>query len=220
MSSVDGASRNPQRIRNVLRSISRTISTAARITKIRDDIKINDLESISDETVYSYINAFKNAFILENLQAWKPNLRSQIALRTSDTHHFVDPSIAVASLAIGPGDLIDDLRTMGLLFESLCIRDLRIYSEVLGGSIYQYRDNQGLECDAIIHPRDGRYALIEAELGGSDIDTAANNLIKLKNKIDTDQMREPSLMAVLTGTQYAYEREDGILVVPVSCLKD
>ncbi len=150
MSSVDGASRNPQRVRNVLRSISRNISTAAPITKIRDDIKINGLESISDETVYSYINAFKNA----------------------------------------------------------------------GGSIYQYRDNKGLECDAIIHLRDGRYALIEAKLGGSDIDTAANNLIKLKNKIDTDQMRKPSFMAVLTGTQYAYEREDGILVLPVSCLKD
>lgn len=146
-------------------------------------------------------------------------LRSRTAIRTSDTRHFVDPSIAAASLGIGPDDLLNDLNTMGLLFESMCVRDLRVFSEALDGSVYHYRDKTGLECDAVVHLRNGSYALIEVKLGGKEIDLAAENLLRLKNKIDTDRMKKPSFLMVITGTEYAYQREDDVYVVPLGCLK-
>jgi hypothetical protein len=202
-----------------MRSFSRFIATDAKITNIRLDMVSNDLDSLNDGTIFSYINALKKIFVIEDLPAWSPNLRSKTAIRTSDTRHFVDPSIAVASLGVGPGDLLNDLNTMGLLFESMCIRDLRVFSEALDGKVYHYRDKAGLECDAVVHLRNGSYALIEVKLGGGDIEYAAKNLLQLKNKIDTDRMKEPSFLMILTGTEFGYRRDDGIYVVPLGCLK-
>jgi predicted AAA+ superfamily ATPase len=158
--------------------------------------------------------------VVEDLPAWSPNLRSKTAIRTSDTRHFVDPSIAVASLGIGPNDLLNDLNTMGLFFESMCVRDLRVFAEALDGTVYHYRDKSGLECDAVVHLRNGSYALIEVKIGDSDINRAAKNLLSLKNKIDTDRMKAPSFLMVLTGTKFGYKREDGVYVAPLGCLKD
>lgn len=156
------------------------------------------------------------------MSAWNPNLRSKSAIRTSDTRYYVDPSIAVASLGVGPDDLINDLNTFGLFFETLCVRDLRVFAESLDGSVYHYRDNTGLECDSVIHLRNGKYGLIEIKLGGDNlIEEGAANLKKLCSKIDTDKMKEPSFLMVLTGVgQYAYQREEGILVVPIGCLRN
>jgi len=219
ISAVDGVNRNPQRVQLLMRSFSRFIATDAKITNIRLDMVSNDLDSLNDGTIFSYINALKKIFVIEDLPAWSPNLRSKTAIRTSDTRHFVDPSIAVASLGVGPGDLLNDLNTMGLLFESMCIRDLRVFSEALDGKVYHYRDKAGLECDAVVHLRNGSYALIEVKLGGGDIEYAAKNLLQLKNKIDTDRMKEPSFLMILTGTEFGYRRDDGIYVVPLGCLK-
>ena len=158
--------------------------------------------------------------MVEDLPAWSPNLRSRTAIRTSDTRHFVDPSIAAASLGIGPNDLLNDLNTMGLFFESMCVRDLRVFSEALDGTVYHYRDKTGLECDAVVHLRNGSYALIEVKLGGSDIEDAAQNLLLLKKKVDTNRMKAPSFLMVLTGTEFGYKREDGVYIVPLGCLKD
>lgn len=220
ISLVDGVTRDPQRVKLLMRSYSRFVSSDAKITNIREDMIANDLDSLSEDTIYSYINALKGIFVIEDLTAWNPNLRSKTAIRTSDTRHFVDPSIAVAALGIGPDDLINDLGTMGLLFESLCVRDLRVFCDILDGTVYHYRDKSGLECDAILHLRNGQYALIEAKLGGSQIDEAADKLIKLKNKIDTGRMKAPSFMMVITGTEFGYKRDDGVYVVPAGCLRD
>lgn len=220
ISTVDGVKRNSQRVHLLMRSYSRIISTDAKISTIKADMITNDLDSLDDDTIYSYINALKSLFVIEDIPAWSPNLRSKTAIRSSDTRHFVDPSIAVAALGIGPSDLINDLNTMGLFFESMCIRDLKVFAESLDGTVYHYRDKSGLECDAVVHLRNGSYALIEAKLGGSEIDEAAENLILLKNKIDTDRMKAPAFLMVLTGTEYGYIREDGVHVIPIGCLKD
>lgn len=156
------------------------------------------------------------------MEAWNPNLRSKTAIRTSETRYFSDPSIAVASLGIGPQDLLADLNTFGFLFETLCVRDLRIYSEALNGNVYHFRDSKGLECDAVVHLKDGRYGLIEIKLGGDRlIEEGAANLVKLGNRIDTGRMKAPSFMMVLTAVgNFAFQRKDGVYVVPVTCLKD
>ena len=176
---------------------------------------------MTEETISSYITALKKLFVIEDAPAWNPNLRSKTAIRTSDTRYFVDPSIATAALGVGPEKLIADLNTMGLLFETMCIRDLRVYSEALDGKVYHFRDKNGLECDAVTHLRDGRYGLVEIKLGGQRlIDEGAKTLHALSGKIDTGKMMPPSFMMVLTGTgAYAYRRKDGIWVVPVGCLK-
>ena len=220
ISRADGVSRNPMRVRMLLRSYARMIGTQASITSIREDMVSNDKDSLDKDTISSYISALKLIFVIEELEAWIPNLRSRTAIRTSNTRFFVDPSIASSSLRIGPMDLINDLKTMGFLFESLCIRDLRVYADALEGDIYRYRDANGLECDAVVHLRDGRYGLIEIKLGGSEIEPAAKNLLKIVDILDTTRMKEPSFLMVLTGTQYAYQREDGVYVVPVGCLRD
>ena len=183
---------------------------------------VNDSVSLDTDTVLSYINALKKIFVVEESPAWNPNLRSKTATRTSNTRYFVDPSIAVASLGIGPKDLLNDLNTFGLLFENLCIRDLRVYAESIDGSLYHYKDAQDLECDAVIHLRNGSYGLIEIKIGGDKlIGEGTENLMKLKNKIDTKKMKEPSFLMVLTATgKYAYQREDGIYIVPIGCLKN
>ena len=220
ISNADGISRNPQRAKLLMRSLSRFIATDAKVVNIRADMISNDIDSLTEDTIFSYITALKRIFVVENLPAWSPNLRSKTAIRTSDTRHFVDPSIAVASLGIGPDDMLNDLNTMGLFFESMCIRDLRVFSEALDGAVYHYRDKSGLECDAVVHLRNGSYALIEMKLGGSEVDDAAKNLLLLKNKIDTDRMKAPSFLMILTGMEFGYKREDGVYVVPIGCLKD
>ena len=222
ISRADGVNRSPERAKNLMRSYSRNIGTQANNETIKEDMIKNDSTSLDTDTVFSYINALKKIFVVEESPAWNPNLRSKIATRTSDTRYFVDPSIGVAALGIGPNDLINDLRTFGLIFECLCIRDLRVYADANNGKVYHYRDSSDLECDAVIHLRNGSYGLIEIKLGGDKlIEEGANNLMKLKNKIDTEAMNNPSFMMVLTATgNYAYKREDGVFVVPIGCLKD
>lgn len=160
--------------------------------------------------------------MVEDVKAWNPNLRSKSAIRSSDTRYFTDPSIAVAALGIGPEDLMSDLNTMGLFFETLCMRDLRVYSQVLDGEVYHYRDSDGLECDAVVHLRNGSYGLIEIKLGGEKlVEDGAKSLQKLAKKIDTTKMKSPSFLMVLTATgKYAFRREDGVWVVPIGTLKD
>lgn len=222
ISRVDGVSRTPMRAKNLMRSYSRNIGTQANNETIKKNMINNDSASLDTDTVLSYVNALKKIFVIEESPAWNPNLRSKIAVRTSDTRYFVDPSIAVASLGLGPNDLINDIKTFGFIFESLCIRDLRVYAEANNGKVYHYRDSSDLECDAVIHLRNGSYGLVEIKLGGDNlIQEGAENLIKLKNKIDTEIMNNPSFMMILTATgNYAYKREDGVFVIPIGCLKD
>ena len=205
-----------------MRAYARNIGTPASNETIRNDMKENDASSLDTDTIYSYIEALKKIFVVEESLAWNPNLRSQTAIRTSNTRYFVDPSIATAALGIGPKDLINDLNTFGFIFESLCIRDLRIYAECIDGTVYHYRDANNLECDAVIHLRNGFYGLIEIKLGGDKlIQEGVENLISMYNKIDTEKMNNPSFLMVLTATgNYAYRTEDGVYVVPVGCLKD
>ena len=222
ISRVDDVGRDEFRAKRLMRSYARLQGAMASIPTIVEDMKTNEPEGMSDETVVSYIKALKKIFVIEDMSAWNPNLRSKSAIRTSDTRYFVDPSIAVASLGLGPEDLLNDLNTYGLLFETLCVRDLRVFAESINGSVYHYRDNAGLECDSVVHLRNGKYGLIEIKLGGDTlIEEAASNLKKLALKIDTSRMNEPSFLMVLTGVgHYAYKREDGILVVPIGCLKN
>ena len=222
MSRVDGVNRNPLRVKNLMRSYARNIGSQASIETIKNDMVNNDSFDLDTDTVFSYINALKKIFVIEESPAWNPNLRSKTAIRTSDTRYFIDPSIATASLGIGPEDLINDLNTFGLVFETLCIRDLRVYAESINGNVYHYRDSSSLECDAVIHLRNGSYGLVEIKLGGDRlIDEGAKNLIKLQNKIDTEKMKKPSFMMVLTATgNYAYKRDDDVYVIPVGCLKN
>ena len=222
ISRVDNINRNPERVKNLMKSYARNIGSQVSNETLKNDIINNDSFSLDTDTVLSYINALKKIFVVEELSAWNPNLRSKVAIRTSDTRYFVDPSIAVAALGLGPKDLINDLNTFGLIFETLCIRDLRVYAESINGSVYHYRDASDLECDAVVHLRNGEYGLIEIKLGGDKlIDNGAENLMKLKNKIDCDKMNNPSFLMVLTATgKYAYQREDGVYVVPIGCLKN
>lgn len=192
------------------------------LTTLRKDMLANDSEGLDVDTINTYILALKKIFVIEDVESWNPNLRSKAAIRSSDTRYFVDPSIAAASLGIGPTDLINDLNTFGFLFETLCIRDLKVYASALNGKIYHYRDSYGLECDAVLHLRNGDYGLIEIKLGGERlIEEGAKNLKKLANNLDTTKMKSPSFLMVLVGTgSYAYKRKDGIFVVPIGCLKN
>lgn len=219
---ADGNNKNEERVKRIMRSFARNQGSQVANTVIASDILANDSTSINEDTVHTYIDALKKIFVIEDMSAWNPNLRSKSAIRTSDTRYYVDPSIAVASLGVGPDDLINDLNTYGLFFETLCVRDLRIFAESLDGSVYHYRDNTGLECDAVVHLRNGKYGLIEIKLGGDSlINEGAENLKKLAGKIDTTKMKTPSFLMVLTGVgQYAYKREDGVLVVPIGCLRN
>ena len=222
ISRVDNVERNPQRVRLLMRSYARHQGTMATIGTILADMKANEASALSDNTVYDYINALKKIFVIEDMPAWNPNLRSKTALRTSDNRYFIDSAIATSALGANPNDLIDDLNTMGLLFETLAVRDLRVYADALDGQVYHYRDKKGLECDAILHLRNGSYGLIEIKLGGDDlIEEGANSLKKLANEIDTTRMKSPSFMMVLTGVgNFPYRRDDDVLVVPIGCLKD
>lgn len=219
VSRVDEVEKNPARVRALMRSLARNISTAANLATIRNDIVGNE-EAISDKTMASYLNALRRIFVIEDLPAWSPALRSKTALRTSAKRHFVDPSIATAVLRATPDRLLGDFNTFGFLFESLCIRDLRVYAQALDGEVFHYRDKSGLEADAIVHLKDGRWGAVEIKMGAKEIEDAAKNLKMLRAKIDLDKMREPSFLMVLTGTEFAYRQEDGVQIVPIGCLRD
>lgn len=221
ISRVDNVERNKERTKRILRSYARSVGTQAKISSIAADISANEAVSISDMTITSYINALKKIFVLEDSSAWNPNLRSKTAIRTSDTRYFTDPSVCTAALELGPNDLVNDLNTMGFLFENMCIRDLRIYAEALDGNVYHYRDKSGLECDAVVHLRNGVYGLVEIKLGGDRlISEGIETLKKLYSNIDTTKMKAPAFKMVLVGVgEMAYRRSDGIYIVPLSCLK-
>ena len=222
ISRVDRVKRDSERTKRILKSYARNVATQASLETIRSDIISNDVETFDKEALYGYLNALKRIFVIEDSPAWNPNLRSKTAIRTSDTRYFADPSIAVAALGLGPTDLVNNLELMGLIFENLCVRDLRIYADALDGSVYHYRDKTGLECDAVIHLRNDSYGLVEVKLGGDQsINEGAESLLKLTSKIDTEKMKKPAFLMVLCGVApFAYKREDGVFVVPITCLKD
>lgn len=219
---VDDIDRDEELTKRIMRSYARNQGTQATVGTILADIKSNGDERMSDSTVYSYIKALKEIFVIEDSIAWNPNLRSKTAIRTSDTRYFIDPSIATAALGMGPKDLINDMATFGFIFETLAIRDLRVYADALDGKVYHYRDKNNLECDAVIHLRNGSYGLVEVKIGGAElIKEGAESLKTLSSKIDSTRMKTPSFMMVLTGIgKFAYKRpEDGVLVVPIGCLR-
>lgn len=220
ISRVDNIERNPERAKRLLRAYARSIGTQTKLTSLSDDVN-EDNNLGTNPTIYNYINALQKIFVIEDSHAWNPNLRSKAAIRTTDTRYFTDPSIAAAALGLGPNDLIDDIKTMGFFFENLCIRDLRVYADSLDGTIYHYRDKNGLECDAVIHLRNGAYGLIEIKLGGDKaIEEGKYTLNKLAENIDYNLMKKPSFKMVITGTgKYAYKDGD-TFIVPIGCLKD
>ncbi|MCD8303980.1 MAG: DUF4143 domain-containing protein [Prevotellaceae bacterium] len=222
MTRADGVKRTAERVQRLMRSYARHQGTQATLTTLYDDIKGNEGTVLNVDTIASYVETLKKIFVVENLPAWNPNLRSKTAIRTADTRYFVDPSIGAAALGVGPQDLLDDLNTMGFFFETLCIRDLRVFAEAMAGKVYHYRDKNGLECDAVVHLRNGQYGLIEIKLGGTTlINEGAKSLNALAKCIDTTRMREPAFKMVLTATgEFAYRRaEDGVYVVPIGCLR-
>lgn len=209
---------NPEILKIVVRAYARHVSSQTSTTKILADIAARDSRSISNKTFEDYADVLSNLFIIEDMEAWNPNLRSKTVVRSTPTHHFVDSSIAAQALGASPADLMLDLNTFGLLFEDMAVRDLRIYAQSLNGNVYHYRDSRGLECDAIVHLRDGRWAPIEIKLGGDNlINEGAKNLLKLRE--DIAEKNQPSFMMILTATGPAYRRQDGIYVVPINCLK-
>lgn len=220
ISRVDNIERNPERAKRLLRAYARSIGTQTKLTSLSDDVN-EDNNLGTNPTIYNYINALQKIFVIEDSHAWNPNLRSKTAIRTTDTRYFTDPSIAAAALGLGPNDLIDDIKTMGFFFENLCVRDLRVYADSLDGTIYHYRDKNGLECDAVIHLRNGAYGLIEIKLGGDKaIEEGKYTLNKLAENIDYNLMKKPSFKMVITGTgKYAYKDGD-TFIVPIGCLKD
>ena len=221
MSRVDGVSRDREYVMRLLRSYARHQGAQVSVKSLIDDMAANDGD-MSANTIISYLQALRMIFVVEDMSAWNPNLRSKTAIRTSDTRYFTDPSIATAALGLGPEDLLTDLKTMGLLFESMAVRDLRVYADALDGHVYHYRDKNGLECDAVIHLRNGKYGLIEIKLGGDKlIEEGVHTLNMLEKKIDVEKMKTPAFKMVLVGVgRYAYRRDDGIMIVPIGCLKD
>lgn len=219
---VDGVKRVSERAQRLMRAYARHQGTQASIATLKEDLKANDNATLDEDTISSYLDALRKIFVIEDMPAWNPNLRSKTAIRTADTRYFVDPSIATAALGLGPADLMSDLKTMGFFFEAMCIRDLRVFAEALNGKVYHYRDKSGLECDAVVHLRNGQYGLIEIKLGGETlIKEGVATLTALANQIDTERMKAPAFKMILTATgEHAYRRpEDGIYVVPIGCLK-
>ena len=217
---VDGVNRSTERAKTLMKSYARFQGTQTPLAQIVADINGADFPSLDEKTARNYLDALQSMFVIEDAPAWNPNLKSKTAIRSTNTRYFVDPSIATASLGIGPNDLINDLKCFGLIFETLCIRDLRVYSQPLGGTVYHYRDKNGLECDAVVHLPNGDYGLVEIKLGGSEkIDEGAENLLRLAEKIDTSRMKDPAFMMVLTAVgPLAYRRKDNVMVVPISAL--
>ena len=216
---VDGSEKNPERVRLLLRSLARNVATMASAQTIKADVEANDM-SISEKTLTSYLNALRRIFVVEEMPAWQPSLRSKTAIRTAAKRHFVDPSIATAVMRTSPEELLEDFETFGFLFEALCARDIRVYAQANDGDVFHYRDKTELEADMVVHLHDGRWAAIEVKLGNRQIEEAAASLLKLKERVNTERMGEPSFLMVLTGGEFAYRRNDGVLVVPAGCLKD
>ena len=219
---VDKTRRNSERTRLLLRSYARNQGQSVSLKKLCDDIKDNDNVLITYETISDYVDALKKLFVIEDMPAWNPNLRSKAAIQSSDTRYFIDPSIAAGALGVGPNDLVNDLKAMGMFFESMAVRDLRVYADALDGNVFHFRNSSGLECDAVLHRRNGTYGLVEIKLGGGElIEKGASTLKALSDKIDTDKMPAPSFMMVLTAVgDYSYRRpQDGVWVVPIGCLK-
>ena len=219
VSSVDGVEKSPARVRGLMRSLARNVSTVANLSTIRGDIA-GDEESISEKTIASYLNALRRIFVVEDLPAWSPAMRSKTTIRTSPKRHFVDPSIAAAVLRVAPDGLLHDFNTFGLLFESLCVRDLRVYAHAIDGEVFHYRDKGGLEADAVVHLKDGRWGAVEVKMGAKEIEAAAENLKTLRNKVNVDKMKEPSFLMVLTGGEFGYQRDDGVYIIPIGCLRE
>lgn len=220
---VDGVKRASERVQRLMRAYARHQGTQASIATLKEDLKNNDTAILDDDTISSYLEALRKIFVVEDMPAWNPNLRSKTAIRTTDTRYFVDPSIATAALGLGPSDLINDLNTMGFFFETMCVRDLRVFADALNGKVYHYRDKSGLECDAVVHLRNGEYGLIEIKLGGESlINDGIETLNSLTEQIDTSRMKAPAFKMILTATgEYAYRRkEDGIYIVPIGCLRE
>ena len=219
---ADNINKNPERVKRLMRSYARNQGCQSPNTALAAYVSVNDDGSINEETVSLYVNALRKIFVVEDMPAWNPNLRSKTAIRSSDTRYYVDPSIAAAAMGVGPQYLLADLNTLGFLCETMCVRDLRVYADALNGGVYHYRDKDGLECDAVIHLRNGSFGLVEIKLGGDRlIEEGAQNLKKLAGKIDTQKMKAPAFLMVLNGTgNYAYRREYGVYVVPVGCLKN
>jgi predicted AAA+ superfamily ATPase len=219
---VDGVKRASERVQRLMRAYARHQGTQASIATLKEDLKNNDTATLDDDTISSYLEALRKIFVVEDMPAWNPNLRSKTAIRTADTRYFVDPSIATAALGLGPADLMSDLKTMGFFFEAMCVRDLRVFAEALNGKVYHYRDKSGLECDAVVHLRNGQYGLIEVKLGGETlINEGVETLTSLAKQIDTTRMKAPAFKMILTATgEHAYRRpEDGIYIVPIGCLR-
>jgi predicted AAA+ superfamily ATPase len=219
VSRIDEVERNPEQVRLLLRSLARNISTLATYTTLKADIEATET-SLSEKTMSSYINSLRRIYVVEDLPAWAPSLRSKTAIRTSNKRHFVDPSIATAVLRTNPDGILKDFEYFGFLFEALCTRDIRVYAQVNDGDVFHYRDKSGLEADLIIRLRNGQWAAIEVKLGNKQIEEAAQNLLKLKARIDEDKMNEAAFLMIITGGQYAYRRNDGVFVVPIGCLRD
>lgn len=222
ISRVDNVRRDSERAMRIMRSYARHQGAQVSVATISKDISANEVDAVSESTIEAYLTALRKIFVIEDMRAWNPNLRSKTSIRTSDTRYYVDPSIAVAALGLGPEDLTNDLETMELLFETLCMRDLRVYADAIDGNVYHYRDKSGLECDAVVHLRNGQYGLIEIKLGGDSlIEDGVKTLTALSSLIDTTRMKAPAFKMVLTGVgDYAYCRPDGVYVVPIGTLRN
>jgi len=219
---VDKVRRSSERTRLLLRSYARNQGSAISYCKMAADIRENDNLSISDETIADYVDALRKLFVIEDMPAWNPNIRSKVAIQNSATRYFIDPSIATSALSVGPEDLVNDLRSFGLFFEAMAVRDLRTYAEAINGDLFHYRDSSGLECDAVLHRRDGTYGLIEIKLGGADnIEKGVATLKELERKIDTMKMKAPSFLMVVTavGKYGGRRRSDGVYIAPIGCLR-
>jgi len=219
VSEVDGVEKSPARVRALMRSLARNVSTMANFSTIKADFA-GDEETISEKTIATYINALRRIYVVEDLPAWSPAMRSRTTLRISPKRHFIDPSIAAAVLRASPEALLQDFNTFGLLFESLAVRDLRVYAHAIDGEVFHYRDKNGLEADAIVHLKDGRWGAVEVKLGVKEIEAAAENLKQLRNKVNVDKMKEPSFLMVLTGGEIGYRRDDGVYITPIGCLRE
>ncbi len=215
---VDGVEKNPQRVRKLLESYARNISSMASNETIMADVRATD-QTIAVNTFVAYMNALRRIFIVDEVPAWSPALRSKTTIRTSAKRHFVDPSVAVTLMRFNPQGLLKDFNTFGLLFEDLCARDLRVYAQALDGEVFHYHDKNGLECDLVVALHDGRWAAVEVKMGMNEEEDAAKHLLKLSQNIDDRRMQKPSFLMILTGGQYAYRRTDGVYVVPIGCLK-
>ena len=217
---IDGIERNPEKMQSVLRSLARNISTQVSNATIEGDVKNSFDNDISRPTLMDYLNTLEKLFVIEDVNATNLNFRSKYAVRTKPKKYFVDPSIATAILDIKPKDLINDLNTFGFMFESLCIRDLKIYTQSYGGNVTFYRDEKDFEVDAILRTSSGKWGAIEIKLGAGYIDEAASNLLKFKSRVDVEKCGNPSFLVVLTGTNYSYKRDDGVYVVSIGTLKN